>query len=33
MANKDGIYISVNDGYIIIKELQFPGKSLLWNNI
>jgi methionyl-tRNA formyltransferase len=29
MANKDGIYISVNDGYIIIKELQFPGKKVL----
>ena len=28
-VDKEGIYVSVNDGYIIIKELQFPGKKVL----
>lgn len=28
-VEKEGIYVSVNDGYIIIKELQFPGKKIL----
>lgn len=28
-VSKEGIYVSVNDGYIIIKELQFPGKKVL----
>jgi methionyl-tRNA formyltransferase len=28
-VNKNGIYVNVKDGYIIIKELQFPGKKVL----
>lgn len=28
-VNKEGIYIAVKDGYIIIEELQFPGKKVL----
>ncbi|WFA09815.1 methionyl-tRNA formyltransferase [Tissierella sp. Yu-01] len=28
-VSKDGIYVNVKDGYIIIKELQFPGKKVL----
>lgn len=27
--SKEGIYVSVKDGYIIIEELQFPGKKIL----
>lgn len=28
-VSKEGIYVNVKDGYIIIKELQFPGKKRL----
>lgn len=28
-VGKEGIYICVKDGYIIIEELQFPGKKIL----
>lgn len=27
--SKEGIYVGVKDGYIIIEELQFPGKKIL----
>jgi len=27
--SKDGIYVNVKDGYVIIEELQFPGKKRL----